>query len=140
MLDALLAYDWTDEEILRHGFLPTMRDYEVIVRHYTAGAAETRRVVLCGCAEVAYRLALPHGAFSMDDRLLSSDTTDAAEGFVWAVASASIEVVRAVVDSPRAADWHARLGMAMYELCVATNVYTLTAVCHAVTVAKHTAK
>jgi hypothetical protein len=133
--ETLRAYDLYDAEIGPHGFLPTMRDYRLVVERLDEAPVGVFHYDFLGCAEARYEVTLPPEAFSMDDRLLHSRTAaapDAPAGFVWAVASAcsAEEGVTYSATSERARHWAARLGRPMHEVVIGTNVFRFALVFH----------
>jgi hypothetical protein len=137
--ETLRAHDLYDAEIGPQGFLPTMRDYRLVVERFDSGPAALFHYDFLGCMEARYEVTLPPDAVSMDDRLLSQDTAnapDAPPAFVWAVASAcsSEEGVMYSHTSARAVHWTARLGIPMHEVVIGSNVFRLALVFHRLSV------
>jgi hypothetical protein len=133
--ETLRAYDLYDAEIGPHGFLPTMRDYRLVVERIDNAPLGVFHYDFLGCMEARYEVTLPPHAISMDDRLLSKDFThapDRSPAFFWAVASAcsAEEGVTYSRTTERALHWSARLGLPMHEVVISTNVFRLALVFH----------
>ena len=133
--ETLRAYDLYDAEIGPHGFLPTMRDYRLVVERIDYAPLGVFHYDFLGCMEARYEITLPPDAISMDDRLLSKDFAHAPDrpaAFHWAVASAcsAEEGVTYSRTSERALHWSERLGLPMHEVVIGTNVFRLALVFH----------
>ena len=133
--ETLRAFDLYDADIALHGFLPTMRDYRLVVHRLADPPLGLFNYDFRGCVEARYELTLPPGAFTVDDRLLDRDAASAPGaplGFQWWVASATSaeESVTYSSTSDRARVWTERLGMPMHEITIGTNVYRLELVFH----------
>ena len=134
--ETLRAYDLYDAEIGPHGFLPTMRDYRLVVERIDYAPFGVFHYDFRGCMEARYEVTLPPEAISMDDRLLSRDFAHAPDrpppAFFWAVASAcsAEEGVTYSHTSERARHWSVRLGLPMHEVVIGTNVFRLALVFH----------
>jgi hypothetical protein len=139
----------TDDEILRHGFAPYMRDYDVIVEVY--GDALPRGVYLFRfkyCFRACCTTTLPDETLreSWDDINLNVDAwnrSGTASGFVWGAGSSSLDDVEPgwnyVEGSEIAREYSLRLGKEMHEVRLGTNVYLLRLVCHDLEVRRLTA-
>jgi hypothetical protein len=137
--ETLRAFNLYDADISLHGFLPTMRDYRLVVYRLADQPLGLFNYDFRGCVEARYELTLPRGAFSMDDRLLDPDAAsapDAPLGFQWSAAGATSaeEGVTYSSTSDRARAWTDRLGIPMHEVIIGTNVYRLELVFHDLTV------
>jgi hypothetical protein len=133
--ETLHAYDLYDAEIGPHGFLPTMRDYRLVVERIDYAPFGVFHYDFLGCMEAQYEVTLPPHAISMDDRLLSKDfarAPDRPPEFYWAVASAcsAEEGVTYSRTTERALHWSALLGLPMHEVVIGTNVFRLALVFH----------
>jgi hypothetical protein len=131
--ETLRAYDLYDAEIGPHGFLPTMRDYRLVVERIDYAPVGVFHYDFLGCMEAHYEVTLPPYAISMDDRLLSKDFAHAPDGaFFWAIASAcsAEEGMTYSRTTERALYWSKRLGLTMHEVVIGTNVFRLALVFH----------
>ena len=133
--ETLRAFDLYDAEIGPHGFLPTMRDYRLVVERIDHPPRGVFRYDFLGCMEARYEVTLPPEAISMDDRLLSKEFAHAPDrppAFFWAVASAcsAEEGITYSRTSERALYWSARLALPMHEMVIGTNVFRLALVFH----------
>jgi hypothetical protein len=133
--ETLRVYDLYDAEIGPHGFLPTMRDYRLVVERIDYAPRGVFHYDFRGCMEARYEVTLPPDATSMDDRLLSKDFAHAPDrfsAFFWAVASAcsAEEGVMYSRTTERALHWSTLLGLPMHEVVIGTNVFRLALVFH----------
>lgn len=143
--ETLEQYDFFDQAIVEHGFTRSNRDYRLIAKIHGQPAAElpvqhlsTYTFLFRGCVEAHYASAVPPAGFSMDDIFIDYDRWQAAghpHGFVWGVNWAdAYPGLRYVEASPKAATWAERLSLAMHEVTIETNTYTLRLIFHDVTV------
>jgi hypothetical protein len=144
----LPTHDWADDPlfdsaIVRHGFAPYMRDYDLIVEVPAAKPDGIGSYI-----EGQYRYRFTHCVEAHVETTVTPDSwrrswTDeftnyaaweqagAPDGFVWGVEFANAYPGAAlVVDSPRASAWSARLGRTMYEVQIETNAFVIQLVCH----------
>ena len=129
-----------DDEILRHGFAPHMRDYDVIAEIYSdilPRGIYLFRFKHCFHACCTTTLSDETLRESGDDINLDYDAwnkSETASGFVWAVCSAALADVKPgwnyVEDSEIAREYSLRLGKEMHEVRLKTHVYLLRLVCH----------
>ena len=134
-----------DQAIVAHGFAPCLRDYNLFadVLESAPGEEPTRlarwRFTHCPLAATATALSDRVWRESWDDGLTDATRAEAAEspGYVWGVRWANAYPgMEYVEDSPLAAEWSARLGRAMHEVRVETNVRELRLVFHDVSVTR----
>ncbi len=142
------AHDWVadplfDSAIVRHGFTPHMRDYDVIVEvpaakpdgsgSYIEGQYRYR-FTHCVEAHVETTVKPDTWKVSWGDEFTSYSAWDRAgspDGYVWGVESSDgYPGASLVADSPRAAVWSERLDRAMYEIQIETNAFLMKLVCH----------
>lgn len=122
-----------DAAILKHGFTDYMRDYEIVVSgRGEPPLTDVHRYHFVGCVEAAYESAIEPTvmAKSMDDRCVYAGPDHPAtvepDGFIWGVRWANAYPGLTYVEhGVRAAAWSARLGCAMHEVVLETNVYRL---------------
>jgi hypothetical protein len=147
-------HDIFDGAIVHHGFNDALRDYELVTEMYEPGAnpAEPSRIRamvtarFLGCVECHYETAVPDLAWapSLDaaglpnDVFVDFDRWEAAgspDGYVWGVKYAAAYPGWTYINaSPRAEFCSRRLGVAMHEVLIETNVFRLSIVFHALSV------
>ncbi|HUS17941.1 MAG TPA: hypothetical protein VM536_23335 [Chloroflexia bacterium] len=139
----LARYDLYDSAILRHGFAPYMRDYEIITELFDNGrpgvSPGVYRCCFTHCVEAEVTTCIRDEVWpeSWDDVNLDRDRWEqqGGGGFLWAVSWASVDAVPTCDENPtRAAEWTRRLGKPMHEVRIGTNVYLLRLVFHDLTV------
>ena len=141
-----------DQAVYKHGYAPSMRDYEVHVQvsaanpkappnsdlhSYTEGLYRYR-FTHCPYAEVASSVPDEGWRASWDDLFLSYEAWEQAgnpSGYLWAVEWAAAYPGLSYVDgSEAAAEWSARLGVPMHEVRLETNVFELRLICHGLSI------
>jgi hypothetical protein len=148
MMAALDEHDWGsdplfDSAIVRHGFAPYMRDYDVIVEipaakpdgsgSYIEGRYRYR---FTHCVEARVETDVPPETWrrSWADVFTDHAAWEAAgnpSGFVWGVNHAdAYPGARTVADAPAAAEWTEKLGQAMHEVEIRATPFLITLVCH----------
>jgi hypothetical protein len=148
----LSTYDFFDDAIVSHGFLPSNRDYQLVAeitgqdpvtkgsRHFLTYTFHFR-----GCVEAHYESVVPAFALTeafgeMDDLFLDYDRWIAAgqpDGYVWGVNYAlAYPGLTYMDDSDRARRWTELLNIEMHEVRIKTNVYELSLVFRDVTVSE----
>lgn len=129
-------HDLYDAEIVAHGFLLYLRDYQLLVERIDHPPIGLFDYTFHGCMEVRYTVTLPPGAVSMDPRLIEVGATDVPAGFAWSVGSvcSTEEGVAVSESSDRAMHWAKRLGRPMFEIDIGTNVFALALVFHDLTI------
>jgi len=136
-----------DNAIVRHGFVPYMRDYELEVVAIAAVPDGSRsyqegryRFVFTHCVTAFAETAVRDSVWpeSWDDVFTDYATWEAAgapEGYVWGVNDmAAYPGAKYLPESTRAADWTRRLGRLMHEVRIETNAHNLTLVFHSLRV------
>ena len=141
----LLLEGWPlfDNAIVRHGFTPYMRDYELEVVAMAAVPGEVRsyregryRFVFTHCvvAHIATAVRDDVWATSWDNVFTDYGAWERAgcpDGYVWGVNDmAAYPGARHVPDSPRAAEWSRRLARPMHEVRIETNAHDIELVFH----------
>jgi hypothetical protein len=142
------THDWGadplfDSAVVRHGFTPYMRDYDVIVEvpaakpdgsgSYIEGQYRYR---FTHCVEAHVETTVKPDAwrFSWTDEFTNYSAWERAGspgGFVWGVEfSDAYPGASLVADSQRAAEWSEKLDRAMYEIEIETNAFLINLVCH----------
>ena len=139
--EKLAALEMFDVGILRHGFAPHMRDYDVIVE--AGGTAQGRyRYRFTHCVEANVHSTVRDEIWqkSWDDLYTVYETSladGAPEGFVWGVCwSLAYPGLTYVDDSLRASARTKRLGKPMHEVIIETEAFELQLVFHDVIVEK----
>lgn len=132
----LTEHELYDAEIVAHGFLPYLRDYQLLVEQIDNPPLGLFEYTFQGCMEVRYSVTLPPSAISMDPRLIEIGANAVPEGFAWSVGSVcSAEEGTTVSEtSDRALYWADRLGRPMFEIEIGTNVFALALVFHSLTI------
>jgi hypothetical protein len=96
-----------------------------------SGLCETYRYLFRGCVEAHYRCGVV-AHFSLDDTFIDYGSWQAAgepKGFVWGVNWADAWPGWTYLgESERATEWACKLGVAMHEVLIETNTYTLALV------------
>lgn len=132
-----------DSAIVAHGFAPHMRDYDVIVEipapkpggsgAYIEGRYRYR-FTHCVSVRIETALTPENWKLSWADLYITWPAWNAAgqpAGFPWGLGYAdAYPGASTVVASTQAAGWSERLGQAMHEVQIETNVYTLSLICH----------
>ncbi len=132
-----------DSAIVSHGFADFMRDYDLVVDVPAAKPHRSGSYI-----EGRYRYRFTHCVEAHVETTVKPDTwrlswadefTDFAAwqeagspaGFVWGVEYAdAYPGLSYVADSERTARWTEKVGRAMHEIQIETNVYILELVCH----------
>lgn len=141
--ETLEQYPLFDVAVLRHGFTPYMRDYELQVEtDWTDGAAGRYQYLFTHCVAADYETRVPDHVWpeSWDDAFTDYERYMQAgklSGFVWGVNWAmAYPGWEYQADSPRAKSWSEQLGHHMHEVSLETNAYLLRLVFHEVRVRK----
>lgn len=146
--ERLAAYaDFLDVGILRHGFAPHMRDYDVVFealwgRKEWADEKGTYllRFTHCPHALTVTTVADPAWREAWSDVFIDHAQWEAAgqpEGFVWGACwSTAYPGLTYVDDSARADEWSRRLAAPMHEIRMETDTFGLHVVFHDFTVTK----
>ena len=147
VIELLERWPLFDNAIVRHGFAPYMRDYELEVVASAAIPGEPRsyqegryRYVFTHCVMVRMETAVrdPVWAESWGDVFTDYAAWEAAgspEGYVWGVNDmAAYPGATYLPESPRAAEWSQRLGRRMHEVRIETNAHNLELIFHGVRV------
>jgi hypothetical protein len=132
-----------DNAIVRHGFAPYMRDYEVEVVALAAVPNGSRsyqegryRFVFTHCVVADVQTSVRDDVWprSWADVFIDYAAWEAAgcpDGYVWGVNDmAAYPGARYLPESPTAAEWSRRLGRPMHEVRIETNAHNLTLVFH----------
>jgi hypothetical protein len=148
------THDWTtdplfDSAIVRHGFTPYMRDYDVIVNvpaakpdgggSYIEGQYRYR---FTHCVEAHVETTVDPEAWKRSwtdefTRYAAWERAGHPDGFVWGVESSdAYPGAHVLATSQRAAAWIERLDRAMYEVQIETNAFLINLVCHELRVAQ----
>jgi hypothetical protein len=144
--EKLAYYSIFDSAILRHGFAPFMRDYDLIVQPVLGewkGDPGTYLYRFTHCPEANYTSLVRNDVWSESWNDLYTDykqweaAVDAPAGFVWGVNWATVYPGPSYKpNSAKAADWTARFGKPMHEVLVETNAYRLQLIFHDITIHK----
>lgn len=144
----LATHDWAedplfDSAIVRHGFAPYLRDYDVIAEVFAAKPDGTGSY-----SQAQYRYRFTHCVEAHVETTVDPETWKASwthkfttyeawaragapAGFVWGVGSSdAYPGASLVADSPPATAWSQKLGRPMHELQIETNAFRLNLVCH----------
>jgi hypothetical protein len=144
----LATHDWVDDQlfdsaVVRHGFAPYMRDYDLIVEVPAAKLDGSGSYI-----EGQYRYRFTHCVEAHVETTLRPDTwqrswTDeftrfavweqagTPEGFVWGVEYAdAYPGASRIADSPLAEAWSEKLGKRMHQIQIETNAFVIDLVCH----------
>jgi hypothetical protein len=124
-----------DQALVRHGFVPYMRDYELVV-HATADPATgiepaELRYLFRHCVQANCATTVPAETWrgSLDDRLIDYATGVDLDGYVWGVNwQVLYPGATLVTDSPAARRWATALGIDFHEVRIQTNAHDLTLV------------
>ncbi|MBK8149359.1 MAG: hypothetical protein IPK58_14445, partial [Acidobacteria bacterium] len=126
-----------DFGVLRHGYMPYMRDYAVIVQLAGEGSASgVHRCIFTHCvlALVETRIHDSVWVVSWEDELIDYKTWQESgypEGFVWGTNwSLAYPGLKCFPDSTDALTWSKRLGRQMHEITIETQAFLLRLVCH----------
>jgi hypothetical protein len=136
-----------DVGILRHGFSPHMRDYDIVFealwgREKWADAKGTYRLRFSHCPEATTLTAVPDASWreAWSDTFINYSEWLAAgepEGFVWGACwSTAYPGLSYIDESPRAKRWSERLSNPMHEVSIETEAFEIRVVFHDFTVAK----
>ncbi len=144
----LATHDWAkdplfDSAIVRHGFAPYMRDYDVIVEvpaakpdgsgSYIEGQYRYR-FTHCVEAHVVTTVKPETWKVSWGDDFIDYaawEEAECPEGYVWGVEfSDAYPGAKRILDSERAISWTEALGRRMHEIEVETNAFLIRLVCH----------
>jgi len=141
--EKLAEFPLFDIAVLHHGFVPYLRDYELLTETDWAGDLGGRyQYLFTHCVAVSYETRVLDHVWprSWSDEFIDyQHWLDAGEpeGYVWganwALAYPGWEFVE---DSERAREWTERLGQSMYEGVLETNAYYLRLVFHDVRITK----
>ena len=144
----LAALDWAndalfDSAIVRHGFTPYMRDYDLIVEVPAAKPDRSGSYIesqyryrFTHCVEAHVEKTLrPHvWSYSWTDDFTTYTGWEAAgspNGFVWGVEfSDAYPGASRVAESPRAEAWGTKVGRDMHEVRIETNAFLISLICH----------
>ena len=130
-----------DLPILSHGFAPYRRDY--VIEAELGGQSDQRgryRFTFTHCVLADFITTVRDDTWqvSWDNRFIDYESWIAAgepKGYVWGVNwSMAYPGPSYVPDSPRAAEWSARLGQVMHEAIIETNAFRLRLVFHSLSV------
>ena len=125
--------DLFDCSILRHGFTPYMRDYELVVRSLDE-RERTFRFTHCVVASVTTAVGDAVWKESWDDRFIDYgawENSGEPEGHVWGVCwFCAYPGATYMTDSVLAQEWSQRLGKTMHEVQIETNGHNLRLVFH----------
>jgi hypothetical protein len=121
-----------DAAIIRHGFVPYLRDYEIVVQIFE------RQFVFrfSHCVSVAVETSVRDNVWreSWDDLFINNDAWEKAgapEGYLWAVAnSLAYPGPSFVEETERAHIWSRRLGKHMWEVKIRTNAHNIELIFH----------
>jgi len=136
-----------DVGILRHGFAPHMRDYDVVFeamwgKEKSGDAKGTYLLRFQHCPEVSTTTAVSDAAWrqAWSDVFINQAEWRAAgepEGFVWGACwSMAYPGLTYIDDSPCARRWTGRLGSSMHEVCIETEAFEIRIVFHDFAVTK----
>ena len=138
-----------DSAIVRHGFTPYMRDYDVELvamaavpdgsRSYREGQYRFR-FTHCVCADVQTSVRDDVWPNSWSDEFIDYSEWQRRgepEGYVWGVNDmAAYPGARYLAESERAGKWWTRLGQPMHEVRIETNAHNINLVFHRVVIEK----
>lgn len=122
-----------DGAIVRHGFTPYLRDYD-IVAYFGQGPQYLYRFSHCTLVEVT--TAVPDDVWqrSWSDCFIDySEWLKSGEpnGYVWGICESSVYPgAKYIADSALAREWTSRLGKTMHEIIIETNGHNLRLVFH----------
>jgi hypothetical protein len=122
-----------DSAIVRHGFTPYLRDYD-IVAYFGPGPQHLHRFSHCPLAEVT--TAVPDDVWrrSWGDNFIDySEWLKSGEpvGYVWGVCeSTAYPGAKYITDSGLAREWTSRLGKPMHEVLIKTNGHNFRLLFH----------
>jgi hypothetical protein len=122
-----------DGAIVRHGFTPYLRDYD-IVAYFARGPEYLYRFSHCPLAEVT--TAVPDDIWqrSLGDNFIDySEWLKSGEpdGYIWGICESTVYPgAKYITDSRLAQGWTARLGKLMHEVIIETNGHNFRLVFH----------
>jgi hypothetical protein len=121
-----------DAAIIRHGFVPYLRDYEILLQ-----ILEQQLVFrFSHCVSATIETSVSDKAWreSWDDLFTNNEAWEKAgapEGYLWAVAYASAYPGPSFVEeTERAHTWSQRLGKQMWEVKIRTNAHNIELIFH----------
>lgn len=135
-----LLQEWPlfDNTIVRHSFVPYMRDYEVLVKApertregKPLGTVSLYRFLFSHCPAISVETGLPAATWQVSHSdefcdLAAWEAAGSPEGFVWGVGSMeAYPGARLVTDSILAREWSNKLGTSFHEVRIETNVHRL---------------
>ena len=123
--------DPLDNALLRHGYKPYMRDYELIVQIIGRPGPEIYSYLFRYCVEARVRTALTSTNYlaSLDERLLDYEAGKDLDGFVWGVKWSQLYPGWELLsESDRARDWSRRLALDMHEVTIQSTVHSISLV------------
>lgn len=133
MQEALERGPLFDSAIIRHGFTPYLRDYDIVIYH-GRGLEYLYRFSHCPFAEVTTAVAGKDWKSSWDDvftdysEWLKSGSPD---GYVWGICESEVYPgAKYIRDSILAQEWTSKLGNQMHEVLIETNAYNIRLVFH----------
>lgn len=122
-----------DGAILKHGFAPYMRDYDLVA--YFARESECLyRFSHCPLIEITTRVADDDWRHSWGDNFINYSEwlkSGSPAGYVWGICESLVYPgAKYIADSRVAQEWTSRWGKPMHEVVIETNAYTLHLVFH----------
>jgi len=134
-VQALLEqYDLFDNTILSHGFTDYNRDYLIRAElGYRGGPRGVYEFLFRGCVAATYECSVPPAGYSINDVFIDYEgwqKAGAPDGFVWTMHANVYPGWQLLTDSELVTSWADRLGLAMHEILIETNVFMLRLVFH----------
>lgn len=122
--------------VIRHGSLPTIRDYEIIFETQDFSDARQFQCILKGCVDVVFKNTLQNKLFSMDERLLENDNhqPDYPYGFVWAEGTSLGAPFILEENTDELKEKENFFGIKFFKFHIQTSVYNLSIIFHDVEV------
>jgi len=131
-IDKALREVLFDSNIVRHGFAPYLRDYEILTQF------GKRRFLFrfTHCVSVVVNTSVPDELWlqSWDDVFTRRDAWEAAgcpKGYLWGVNYAAAYPGASLLDNSQdAGSWSKRLGKQMWEVRIETNAHNIELIFH----------
>jgi hypothetical protein len=125
-----------DQEILAHGEVDHLRDYELRVNR--PDGLFLYRFTHCVAVEITTMLRDDTWVKSWEDMYTEPQWNDdwGPDHYHWVKFAVAYPAPVYLTGSPRASEWKSRLGKAMHEAAIETNVYRITLVFHDLTITR----
>jgi hypothetical protein len=131
-LEDALQHVLFDSNIVEHGFMPYLRDYQILSQF------GSKRVFFrfTHCVSAVVTTTVPDELWleSWEDVFTSRDAWEKAgcpKGYLWGVNYAvAYPGATVVANSSRARDWSTRLGKQMWEIRIETNTHNIELIFH----------